>query len=51
MNRYRLSSGLSRVRLALGLALLGALVHAAPVLAGPSAAVKPQWQAWPMQSR
>jgi hypothetical protein len=21
------------------------------VLAGPSAAVKPQWQAWPMQSR
>jgi hypothetical protein len=33
MNRHRLSSDLSRVRLALGLALLGALVHAAPVLA------------------
>jgi Tfp pilus assembly protein FimV len=52
MNRYRLSSGLSRVRLALGLALLGALVHAAPVLAAgaspaPSSAPPSQAHAAP----
>jgi hypothetical protein len=39
MNRYRLCLGLPRVRVALGVALLGALAHAAPVLAaGPSQA-------------